>query len=873
MPSKFYSMKNTFFVLLTFVCVQFLSAQVINIPDANFKAKLLSSTSNNYIASNGTQQIKIDSNNNGEIEVSEAQQVVYLNLDTSMSSPNSIKIIDLIGIEYFTNLVNLSCEYNKIAILNLGNFPNLNAIYFGNNLITSINLNNLPQLHSIECDENLLTNLDLSSVPSLEHVSFDNNQLVSVNCIGLVNAKELWFNYNQLTSLDISGMTALERVFVNSNLLTNFTFTSHPNLTTIGFNTNQLTQLDLSSFSNLIDLTCAFNQLTSLNLGGINLQYLECSVNQLTSLDLSSCTSLAYLYCIQNQLTSLDLTGLNGLISLECQYNQISSLDLQGKHLITNFYCRNNQLTTLDLRDLWALDQFSCVYNNLESLFMKNGVTQQSFNFNFNPNIKFVCADESEIFYVQENINYYGYASTCTVNSYCSFTPGGKVYTIEGNEKLDVDNNGCDTSDMTFPNLKFAVSGNSSTSEIIANETGNFSIPVSDGSYTITPIIENPSYFTIAPTSVSANFPEQSTPFATNFCVSPNGLHQDVEITLLPISEARPGFDAVYKLVFKNKGNITVSGTINLVFQDALLDFVSANPMTTSQNANSLVWTYSDLLPFETRAIELVLNVNSPMETPSVNNGDQLSFAAVINPLTGDEIPIDNTSALKQIVVGSLDPNDKTCVEGNVVGTNMIGQYVHYLIRFENTGTYAAENIVVKDLINTTKFDIATLVPVDSSHSFVTRITNTNQVEFIFENINLPFDDANNDGYIAFKIKTKSNLTVGSSFSNTASIYFDYNFPVVTNTATTTIQALGNSDFEFNDYFTLSPVPTKDVLHFETNQSIAVSSISIYNTLGQLILVETNPSNQIDVSNLKTGNYFIKVTSDKGASVGKFIKQ
>jgi uncharacterized repeat protein (TIGR01451 family) len=29
----------------------------------------------------------------------------------------------------------------------------------------------------------------------------------------------------------------------------------------------------------------------------------------------------------------------------------------------------------------------------------------------------------------------------------------------------------------------------------------------------------------------------------------------------------------------------------------------------------------------------------------------------------------------------------------------MIGKYVHYIIRFENTGTFAAENIVVKELL------------------------------------------------------------------------------------------------------------------------------------------------------------------------------
>jgi hypothetical protein len=101
------------------------------------------------------------------------------------------------------------------------------------------------------------------------------------------------------------------------------------------------------------------------------------------------------------------------------------------------------------------------------------------------------------------------------------------------------------------------------------------------------------------------------------------------------------------------------------------------------------------------------------------------------------------------------------------------------MIRFENKGTAEAQNVVVKDMIDTSKFDVSSLVVTQGSHPFVTRITETNKVEFIFENINLPFDDATNDGYVAFKIKTKPSLVVGDSFSNTASIYFDYNFPIV----------------------------------------------------------------------------------------------
>ncbi len=257
-----------------------------------------------------------------------------------------------------------------------------------------------------------------------------------------------------------------------------------------------------------------------------------------------------------------------------------------------------------------------------------------------------------------------------------------------------------------------------------------------------------------------------------------------------------------------------------------------------------------------------------------MNDGDILNYTSTITSVATDEMPNDNTFTLHQTVVNSFDPNDKTCLEGTKIAPSEVGKYVHYMIRFENTGTFAAENIVVKDMIDMAKFDISSLVPMKGSHPYVTRISETNKVEFIFENINLPFDDANNDGYVAFKIKTKPTLVNGDTFSNTASIYFDYNFPIVTNTATTTIAVLGVQDFEFSNYFNLYPNPVSTVLNIDAKQNIEISSINIYNTLGQLVLVIPNAKDikTVDISSLTSGNYFIKVHSDKGISNTKFIK-
>ncbi len=178
-------------------------------------------------------------------------------------------------------------------------------------------------------------------------------------------------------------------------------------------------------------------------------------------------------------------------------------------------------------------------------------------------------------------------------------------------------------------------------------------------------------------------------------------------------------------------------------------------------------------------------------------------------------------------------------------------------------------------MIDLTKFDIATLAPTSASHLFTTKISEGNKVEFILENIDLLCSDAYNDGYIAFKIKTLPTLVVNDAFTNEASIFFDYNFPIVTNKATSTFKTLGTPDFDFDRYFTVYPNPVKDILNITTKESINTESMRVYNTLGQLVLVVTNADkvSKIDVSSLIAGNYFIQIKTDKGSSSSQFVKE
>ncbi|SHJ15331.1 DUF7619 domain-containing protein [Flavobacterium terrae] len=735
---------------------------------------------------------------------------------------NELISLDVTGL---LNLKNIDCELNQLTSLNVSNLTALETMNCGSNLLTSLNLNGAVNLKKLHAQFNHLTTLDMSGLINLLEINASNNLFATLNLNGLINLKSFTCCYGQLISLDISGLNNLDGIYCYYNQITSLNLSALPALRFLQCNNNQLSFLNVNSLSNLIQLDCSNNQLTTLDINSLTqINQINCYLNQLESINLIGLTSLQSLDCRFNQLTSLNLDGLTNLSSLWCADNDITTLDFANND-IWDLRCSGNQLTTLDLSNETNLTYFYCENNELTSLFIKNGNNESELFFSGNPNLNFICADEEQIIQVQNKITEYGYAN-CNVNSYCTFSPGGTFYTFRGNNRYDENNNGCSAADQQYPNLKLQIENGINTVNLVCDETGGYYYDVQSGTYSITPVLENPSYFNVSPSTVDVTFPTQTSPFTQNFCITANGVHPDLEVSILPINAARPGFDATYKLIYKNKGNTTQSGSVNLVFNDAVLDFVSASPVVTIQSVNNLSWNFTNLAPFESREIAFTLNVNSPMEIPAVNGGDVLNYTVTITSPATDDLPNDNTFVLNQTVVNSYDPNDKTCLEGATIPPSKVGGYVHYVIRFENNGTANAQNIVVKDMIDTNKFDVSSLVPIKGSHSFVTNISAGNKVELIFENINLPFDDANNDGYVSFKIKTKPTLTNGDTFSNSASIYFDYNFPIVTNTATTTIQALSRQDFEFSTYFKVYPNPVSTTLNIDAKDTIQISSIN-----------------------------------------------
>ncbi len=241
-------MKKTIILFFTLLVGYFVNAQIVNIPDANFKNALIS--------------LGVDTNNNGEIEYTEAEAVDSLNVAgvgieeiTGIEAFINIEYLDCSNNEAYgldvsnaTKLISLNCNYCLSGNLNLSlctllkyyycrstftdainvsNCPQLEELDCSGSIIQNLNLSNNHRLRSLECEGNLLSSLNLSSNDSLEYLNCSNNYFDALivphnqgNHLQYLDCSYTWIqsldlsqNYN-LTYLNLQGLSDLDYVCV-----------------------------------------------------------------------------------------------------------------------------------------------------------------------------------------------------------------------------------------------------------------------------------------------------------------------------------------------------------------------------------------------------------------------------------------------------------------------------------------------------------------------------------------------------------------------------------------------------------------------------------------------------------------------------------
>ena len=305
-------------------------------------------------------------------------------------------IENLKGIEYFTELKELSCSRNKLQSLNLSKNTKLTHLSCFGNQLTSLNISNCTELEWLQCPSNKLTSLDVSKCSKLNWFDCSNNELSSLDLSKNIALETLDCNQNHsMTTLNVSGCEALKSINCWYNNISSLDLTKTTSLTELKCGKNQLSSLDLTANTALTSVYCSENQLTDLNVSkNVALTSLDCGYNsELTTIDVSKNTNLEQLNVWATKLTELDVTKNTKLTKLVCSKSTITSLNLTKNTLLTYLSwedglleslnlsnntaltllrCRNNKITSLDLTNCTQLETLWCDHNQLTSLILPN---------------------------------------------------------------------------------------------------------------------------------------------------------------------------------------------------------------------------------------------------------------------------------------------------------------------------------------------------------------------------------------------------------------------------------------------------------------------------------------------------------------------
>lgn len=424
---------------------------------------------------------------------------------------------------------------------------------------------------------------------------------------------------------------------------------------------------------------------------------------------------------------------------------------------------------------------------------------------------------------------------------------------------------------------------NASLNEINTNRTcytfadGSYIFGIdSIGTFEIAPNIAL-SYYQSNPLTHTATFLTLGESDSLNdFALQPTGVFNDLRITISPLTPFRPGFVSAYNLHYQNVGTTILGGDV-VFYPDSLITYDTASVSPVSVTADSIIWNISPLQPFEDGNIIVyaILQIGTP-------NNTLINSTVKIEPVSGDEEPVDNYNAWEVFSTGSYDPNDIS-VSNSFIDISEAGNppYLQYMIRFQNTGndtafTVRIENVLPVEL-NSNTFEFIS----SSDNCVIDYNTTTRTLNFIHNNILLPDSNINepeSHGYIIYRIKPVSNLLLGNIIPNTAGIYFDFNSPVITNTALTEITNFtGINDISNNSVFEILPNPTSGKIEIRFSEIRNLSSTLILLDIHGKEIINHEVQNignstYMDLKNLDSGIYFVKYSIGETIAVKKVLK-
>lgn len=409
------------------------------------------------------------------------------------------------------------------------------------------------------------------------------------------------------------------------------------------------------------------------------------------------------------------------------------------------------------------------------------------------------------------------------------------------------------------------------------NANGDYSFWANPGTYDLS--ITPPTYYTLcagATNPQSVTLVNAGSTVFTDFSVTPVGNVNDLKIDLTAFNIPIPNQNATYRIHYQNVGTVAQNADIVFDYAGYPLTYTSATVTPSGNVGNTLSWNLPNLAPLQSGDIDVTFWVDSLAQL-----GYTYTMVGNILSAANDSTPLNNTDTLTPTVLTSYDPNFKEVSVEKIEFTQLSTiAPLKYTVHFQNTGTAPAIKVVVRDTLDN-NLDISTLQMLTYSHAaeFSLNVVNGYQILTItYNNIQLPDSGTNelaSHGFFKYEVKAKTNLNIGDFIRNRASIYFDFNAPVLTNTTETqVVKTNGTSGFISPSQANISiyPNPTKDKL-FIDSKSTQYKYLEVRNVLGQIMFEKTNfsQSTEVNVNNWQSGIYFLKINTEKGIVCEKIV--
>lgn len=749
-------------------------------------------------------------NSNGDTEIQVSEANAYTG-SIVLSSPFSI-VSDLTGLEEFTQLSELDMYGGGLSTMDVSQNINLEILRvygYGNQPLIS--------LSSLDLTNNILLTSLTVQVTSITVLDLSSN--TSLELLNLMQD-------SLLTSVDISNCSVLSEAYITDGQLSVLDLSGNPALVKLNCKNNLLIALDFSSNSVLTQMNCSGNQLSSLDItNGNNTALLPALFDATNNPSLTCITVSDVVWCVANLSNTQFITPIDtwANYSFDCNQCYVNIPDPNFKtYLLGNTSINLNGDNEIECAEASQANAISCIGQNISDLtgveaftglitlrFGQNQIT--SVDLSSNVNLTWIECDNNQLgaLDLAANINL---------------------------EALDFSNNQLDSIDLTNNGALWSVQFYDNQLVYVNIANGNNTLITNSFYGTNNPNlyciqVDDVAYSTTNWTSVDAQ---------VSFNIDCSGIGGPCTI-IIP--------DANFKSYLIGESAININGDSEIQCAEA----IAFNGTIDCGYLN-----ISDLTGIEEFTSLTTLNCYGNLFT-SIN----LSSNSALTHLNCD----DNSLATLD-VTQNLNLTHLICSNNTITNIDLSG----------NTSLMELDcnwnSLTVLDVANSST--LTHLICNNNSLSTLDVSSNSSIVHLNCVNNSLTelnIANGNNVNFTTFFAYNNPNLTCVKVDDEVYSTTNWSGGEVDPQTSfSTSCSWAGISDFE-TESMSIYPNPVRDELFFEL-AGPQITELVILDYAGRIVKSITNNSvNSIDVSDLKQGVYILKISTENGVSVNRFVKQ